>query len=306
VPGDAFLLATGSRARRLPGVEGERVIYLRTLDDATRLREYLRPGARIVLVGGGFIGSEVASTARGAGADVTVLEALEVPFERILGRQMGELCAGLQRDHGVDLRTGQTVESVEVADSGVAVRTGAGDVIEGDVVVIGIGTVPNVEVAERSGIDVDGGVLVDEYCRTSVENVWAAGDVVNAWQPSLGRRLRVEHFDNASKQGMAAAKNMLGQTTAYDDPHWFWSDQFGLNLQQSGVAERWDQIVVRGSVEDRDFMAFYLDAGVVRAAFAIERGADMYVAQQMILAQAAPDPAKLVDEAVELAELITS
>ncbi|HEX5533548.1 MAG TPA: NAD(P)/FAD-dependent oxidoreductase, partial [Actinomycetales bacterium] len=171
VPGDAFLLATGSRARRLPGVEGERVIYLRTLDDATRLREYLRPGARIVLVGGGFIGSEVASTARAAGADVTVLEALEVPFERILGRQMGDLCARLQRDHGVDLRTGQTVESVDVGDSGVTVRTGAGDIVEGDVVVIGIGTVPNVEVAERSGIDVDGGVLVDEYCRTSVENV---------------------------------------------------------------------------------------------------------------------------------------
>jgi 3-phenylpropionate/trans-cinnamate dioxygenase ferredoxin reductase subunit len=306
VPGDAFLLATGSRARRLPGVEGERVIYLRTMDDATRLRGYLQPGARIVLVGGGFIGSEVASTARKAGAEVTVLEALDVPFERILGADMGQLCAQLQRDHGVDLRTGQTVESVDVGESGVTVRTGAGDVVEGDVVVIGIGTVPNVEVAERSGIDVDGGVLVDEYCRTSVENIWAAGDVVNAWQPSLGRRLRVEHFDNASKQGMAAAKNMLGQTTAYDDPHWFWSDQFGLNLQQSGVAERWDQVVVRGSIEDRDFMAFYLDAGVVRAAFAIERGGDMYLAQQMILAQAAPDPAKLADEDVELAELMTS
>jgi len=276
------------------------------LDDATRLREYLQPGARVVLVGGGFIGSEVASTARAAGADVTVLEALDVPFERILGREMGQLCAALQRDHGVDLRTGQTVESVDVGDSGVAVRTGASEVVEGDVVVVGIGTVPNVDVAERSGLDVDGGVLVDEYCRTSVENVWAAGDVVNAWQPSLGRRLRIEHFDNASKQGMAAAKNMIGQVTAYDDAHWFWSDQFGLNLQQSGVLQQWDQIVVRGSLEDRDFMAFYLDAGVVCGAFAMERGGDMYVAQQMILAQAAPDPAKLADEDVELAELMAS
>ncbi|HET7327081.1 MAG TPA: FAD-dependent oxidoreductase [Nocardioidaceae bacterium] len=306
VAGDKFLVATGSRARRIPGLEGERVIYLRGLDDATRLRNTLRPGARVIAVGGGFIGSEVASVARAAGADVVTLEALDTPLERVLGASMGQVCARIQRDNGVDLRTGEAVESVTETEGGVRVRTQRGTVVDGDVVVVGVGTVPNTEVAEASGIAVDNGVLVDEYCRTNVPDVFAAGDITNHWHPLFERRLRVEHFDNATKQAMAAAKNILGRATVFDDPHWFWSDQFGLNLQHAGHAEAWDDIVVRGSVDDLDFIAFYLDQGVVRAAFSVERGGDMFMAKELIAAQTTPDPASLVDEDVELAELMAS
>jgi 3-phenylpropionate/trans-cinnamate dioxygenase ferredoxin reductase subunit len=306
VEGDAFLIATGSRARRIPGVEGERVVYLRGLEDATRLKGYMRPGAHVITVGAGFIGSEVASVARAAGAEVTVLEALDVPLERVVGRDMGDVLARIQRDHGVDLRTGEVVESVTETAAGVTVRTRSGTTVEGDVVVVGIGTIANTEMAERSGVAVDNGVLVDEYCRTNVEGVFAAGDVTNHWHPLFERRMRVEHFDNANKQAMAAAKNMVGQRTAYDDPHWFWSDQFGLNLQHTGHSTNWDDIIVRGSVDDLDFIAFYLERGVVRAAFSVERGGDMYVAKELIAAQATPDPAKLRDEELEIAELMAT
>jgi 3-phenylpropionate/trans-cinnamate dioxygenase ferredoxin reductase subunit len=306
VAADAVLLATGCRPRRIPGVEGDRVVHLRTLDDAVRLRGYLRPGVRVITVGAGFIGSEVAAVARGAGAEVTVLEMLDVPLERVLGRELGAVFGRMHRDNGVDLRTGEVVESVTETGGGVIVRTRRGTVVEGDVVVVGIGTVPNTEVAERSGIRVDGGVLVDEYCRTNVENVLAAGDVTSHWHPLFGRRLRVEHFDNATKQAMAAAKNLLGRPTVHADPHWFWSDQYEFNLQHAGDAGRWDEVVVRGSVDDLDFIAFYLADGVVRAAFAVDRGAEMSVAKEMIAAQARPEVARLRDEDLDLAELIAT
>ena len=158
--------------------------------------------------------------------------------------------------------------------------------------------------AERSGIAVDNGVLVDEYCRTNVAGVFAAGDITNHWHPLFQRRLRVEHFDNANKQSAAAAKNMIGRETVFDDPHWFWSDQHGLNLQYCGFTESVDDVVVRGSVEERDFIAFYLEQGTVRAAFSVERGGDMFVAKQLVSTEATPDPARLRDEDVELAELL--
>lgn len=306
VEADAVLLATGSRARLLPGAEGDRVVHLRTLDDADRLRGHLRPGRHVITVGGGFIGAEVASVARTAGARVTVLEAMDTPLEPVLGREFGEVCGRILRDNGVDLRTGETVTEVAETAGGVTVRTAAGTVLEGDVVVVGIGSVPNTEVAERSGIAVDGGVLTDEHCRTSTDRVFAAGDVTSHYHPLFGRRMRVEHFDNANKQGMAAAKNMLGRATVYGDPHWFWSDQFDLNLQHAGHVSQWADVVVRGSVEELDFLAFALDGGVVRAAFAVERGGEMFLARELIAAGAAPDPDLLRDEDVELTELLPS
>lgn len=306
VSGDTFLVATGSRARRIPGVEGDRVFYLRDLDDATQLRDRLRPGGRVITVGAGFIGSEVASVARSVGAEVVTLEALEAPLERILGRRLGEACGQIQRSNGIDLRTQEIVETVTNTDSGVSVRTQRGTIVEGDVIVVGTGTLPNTEVAEASGIAVNQGVLVDEYCRTNVPGVFAAGDVTNHWHPLFGCRMRVEHYDNATKQAMAAAKNILGRETVFNDPHWFWSDQFGLNLQHAGYADKWDELVVRGSVENLDFIAFYLSQGVVRAAFSVERGGDMFVAKELIGTQATPEPASLANEDVELAELMAS
>jgi len=303
VQADSVLLTTGARARRIPGVEGERVIYLRTLDDCDQLRAHLVPGQRIITVGGGFIGSEVASAGRAAGADVVVLEALDVPLERVLGAQMGQVCARIQRSGGVDLMTGHAVEAVEERPDKVIVRTQQGVTVEGDVVVIGIGTIANTEVAQRSGIAVEGGVLVDEYCRTDMSQVFAAGDVTSHWHPLFGQRLRVEHFDNANKQAMCAAKNIVGRATVFDDPHWFWSDQFGVNLQYSGHAPQWTDLVVRGDVDSGCFTAFYLDDGVVRAALSVDRGEDVFGSKELIAHQARPDPAALRDEDTELVDL---
>jgi 3-phenylpropionate/trans-cinnamate dioxygenase ferredoxin reductase subunit len=199
--------------------------------------------------------------------------------------------------------TGHAVEAVAERADGVTVRTSQGATVEGDVVVIGIGTIANTEVAQRSGIAVDGGVLVDEYCRTDIDQVLAAGDVTSHWHPLFGQRLRVEHFDNANKQAMCAAKNIIGRATVFDDPHWFWSDQFGLNLQYSGHATRWTDLVVRGDVEALSFTAFYLDDGVVRAALSVERGEDVFASKDLIARQARPDPAVLRDEGVDLVDV---
>jgi 3-phenylpropionate/trans-cinnamate dioxygenase ferredoxin reductase subunit len=301
---DGVLIATGGSARRLPGVVGERIHYLRTLRDADRLRSQLGSGVRVIVIGAGFIGAEVAATSRDMGADVTVVEALDVPLQRILGREIGAACAMIHRRHGVRLRLGEAVESVVETADGVVVTTSGGR-IEGDLVVVGIGITPNTAVAERSGLAVDNGVLVDEYCRTGVPNVYAAGDIANHWHPLFGERIRVEHFDNASRQATAAANNMLGRTTAYADPHWFWSDQYDHNLQYAGHATAWDELIVRGSIEDSDFSAFYLRDGVVRAAFAVDRGADILVAKELIANQVSVDPRTLADEDIDLTDLTT-
>jgi 3-phenylpropionate/trans-cinnamate dioxygenase ferredoxin reductase component len=298
------LLATGGRPRLLPGAAGERIVYLRTRADADRLRSLLRPDGRLVIVGAGFIGSEVAASARQLGLAVTLLEALPVPLGRALGEDMGAVCGAIHRDNGVDLRTGEGVASVTETPDGVRVRTSSGAVVDGDAVLVGVGIEPNVELAAGAGLETTNGIAVDEHCRTSVDGIYAAGDVADHYHPLFGRRLRVEHFDNAEKQGACAARNMLGLDEPYTDPHWFWSDQYEHNLQYAGHAATWDEVVIRGSIEERDFTAFYLDDGDLSAAFAIDRGGDVYVAKLLIAARVRPDPARLADEDVDLEELL--
>lgn len=301
---DAVLLATGGRPRKLPGEPLERVLYLRTIGDADRIRSELEPGRHLVVVGAGFIGAEVAASARTLGLEVTCLEMLDVPLERALGREMGRLYAEIHREHGVELRTGEGVESIEQTDGGVVVRTTLGASIEGDAVVVGVGIEPNIELGESAGAKIDNGIVVDEFCRTTVGGVFAAGDIANHWHPVFGRHVRVEHFDNAIKHGAAAARNMMGRAEPYDDPHWFWSDQYDHNLQYSGYAARWDQIVVRGSTEERNFVAFYLEDGVVLAALGLNRGKDVRRAMKLIRTKAKPDPKLLRDEDVDLRTLV--
>jgi 3-phenylpropionate/trans-cinnamate dioxygenase ferredoxin reductase subunit len=304
IQGDAVLIATGGRARRLPEVEGERILYLRNLDDCERLRSYLGPDQHLVVVGAGFIGSEVSASARAAGARVTVLEALEQPMERVLGKELGAVTAAVHRYHGVDLRTRTGMESIEETSQGVVVRPTTGEGIEGDAVVVGIGMQPNVEIARVSEITVGNGIRVDEFCRTSLEGVFAAGDVANHYHPIFDRRMRVEHFDNATRHGTAAARNMLGIRTPYVDAHWFWSDQYDHSYQYVGHAEKWDATVVRGSIEDREFVVFYMLDGLVEAAFAMDRGADVLVAKSLITERRRIDPSVLADEDQDLGELL--
>jgi 3-phenylpropionate/trans-cinnamate dioxygenase ferredoxin reductase subunit len=301
---DALLLAAGGRPRQLPGEPLARVHYLRTVPDADRIRSELERGRHLVVVGAGFIGAEVAASARTLGLEVTCLEMLDVPLERALGKEMGQIYAGIHRDHGVDLRTGEGVESIEETDGGVLVRTTRGAAIEGDVVVVGVGIEPNIELGESAGARIENGIVVDEFCRTTVDGVFAAGDVANHWHPIFERHVRVEHFDNAIKHGAAAARNMMGKPERYDDPHWFWSDQYDHNLQYAGDAARWDEIVVRGSTDERSFVAFYLDDGAVLAALGLNRGKDVRRAMKLIRNRTKPDPALLRDEDVDLRTLV--
>ncbi|MFF2110569.1 NAD(P)/FAD-dependent oxidoreductase [Rhodococcus koreensis] len=303
IAADAVLVATGGRPRTMPvtGPAPERVHYLRTIDDAERLAAQLRPGVRLVLIGGGFVGLEIAATARTLGAEVTVLEADAVPLARILGPEMGDICTRLQRENGVTVRGGVRVDAVTTRPDGVLIALEGGDVIEADVVVVGIGIVPNVEVAQASGLAVDGGILVDAQGRTSVPRVYAAGDVAARFSDAAGRHVRVEHFDNASKQGAATANLMLGRVGAVDPAHWFWSDQFGKNIQFTGAATYTD-LVFRGDADSGEFTAFYLDRGVVRGAFTLDRGEEIGAARELIGRAIAP--ARLADESVDLFDLM--
>lgn len=303
VAADAVLVATGGRPRRLPVPGGERICYLRTIADSDRLRSHLHPGARLIVVGAGFIGAEVAATARGAGCEVIMVEALAAPLLPVLGPAVAGACARLHRAHGVDLRLGESVVDVSESAAGVVVTTSGGTRIEGDAVVAGIGIEPNVEVAQRSGVTVSNGIMVDEHCRTSVSNVLAAGDVANHWHPLFGERMRVEHFDNASKQGAAAGRSLLGRGGPYTDPHWFWSDQYDVNLQYAGHASGSDELIVRGSLDDLDFCAFYLRDGLVRAAFGVDRGAEVMAAKELIAGQVRVPAGVLADSGADLAEL---
>ena len=264
----------------------------------------------IVTGGAGFIGSEVSASARAAGGRVTVLEALEEPMERVLGKELGAVTAAVHRYHGVDLRTGTGMESIEETSQGVVVRATTGEAFEGDAVVVGIGMQPNVEIARVSEITVGNGIRVDEFCRTSLEGVFAAGDVANHYHPIFDRRMRVEHFDNATRHGTAAARNMLGIRTPYVDAHWFWSDQYELTLQVAGLADGSERIVCR-DLDDQAFILFHLDpGGRLVAASGIGPGnavaRDIRLAEMLIARSAKPSETELASPNVRLKALLAA
>lgn len=258
---DALVVATGARARRLDGPPG--VHHLRSLEDARALAGALGRAARVVLVGAGFVGTEVASTALGLGLDVTVVESLEVPLERVLGREVGLLLADRYRAHGVDLRCAAGLEAFLGDDQlrGVALTNGAR--LPADVAVVGIGTEP-------AGLDRSRALETDACGRTAVHGIYACGDVAAWWRPSLGRHLRVEHWTSAAGQGRAVAAAICGEPAPYDEKPYFWSDQFGLRLQYVGHAGRWHAAVIEG--DDASFTARYVDRdGRLLAALAANR-----------------------------------
>lgn len=302
VPFDRALIATGARNRRppMPGLDLEGVLDLRTPGDADRIREAARAGGRAAVVGMGFIGSEVAASLRQLGLEVSAVDIFTVPLQRALGRDVGAVMEALHRDHGVDLHMGEPVERLEGGERVEAVVTAGGRRIGCDFAVVGLGVRPNVEVVAGTGIELDDGVVVGPTLETGVPGIFAAGDVARHRHPLFGP-IRVEHYDNAIKMGVVAAANLLGAGQAFDDPHWFWSDQFDANLQVAGVAVEWDELVVRGSMEARDFVAFYLRGGRLLQAAGVNRGRDVRRALKLIGRLA--DPHALRDEDVDLRTL---
>lgn len=269
VPYARLLIATGARPRRLALADdsGAPVAYLRTIEDSTRLKSALRAGRRIIIVGGGWIGLEVAAAARVAGAEVVVLEALELPLVRVLGPEVAEVFRTLHLDHGVDVRTNVSVTAITNDDGRALVTLADGSSLGADLVVVGVGVAPNTELAQESGLRTDNGVVVDEHLRTSHPDVFAAGDVASAYHPLLGRHVRVEHWDNAIEQGRTAARNMLGAEEAYTRLPYFFIDQYDVGIEYAGNIgpDGYDEVVLRGDVPARQFTAFWVKGGRVLA-----------------------------------------
>jgi 3-phenylpropionate/trans-cinnamate dioxygenase ferredoxin reductase subunit len=303
---DALLVATGGHNRGIdaPGAELPGVLDLRYVGDADRLREAVAGGARVVCVGMGFIGAEVAASLRAMGCDVTVVEIFETALYRVLGGDIGRVLEAIHRDHGVTMHFNDLVARFEGDDRLERVATRGGRMIEADVAVVGIGTEPAVHIMAGTGLDQPGGIPVGPTMQTTIPGVFAAGDVARHEHPVFGP-MRVEHFDNALKMGETVARNMLGAEVVFDDPHWFWSDQYDVQIQMAGFAPTWERMVVRGSLEDRSFCAFLLDAdGVLRSSVSIGWPRDVRRSFELIRRQARPDPAALADPAVDLRTLV--
>jgi 3-phenylpropionate/trans-cinnamate dioxygenase ferredoxin reductase subunit len=269
LPYAKLLLATGSSARRIPvaGADLDGVRYLRTFADSDRLlADFSGGGKRVVVVGAGWIGLEVAAAARHHGNKVTVVEPQPTPLHAVLGPDMGRVFAKLHRDHGVDLFTDTVVREFRGSGGRVsAVVTDAHAGLEADVVVVGVGAAPNVELAAAAGLEVDNGIVTDDALRTSAPDVYAAGDVASAFHPLYGRYVRVEHWANALNQGPAAARSMLGQQISYDRVPYFYTDQYDLGMEYSGLGSPRDTVVTRGNPDDGEFIAFWLEDGRVTA-----------------------------------------
>lgn len=305
---DKLLLATGSSSRHidLPGADASGVHYLRTVDDARAIRDVLTEGTRLAIVGAGWIGMEVAASARERGVEVTIAESAKLPLLRALGPEVAQVFADLHREHGVDLRTEVKVEEI-TTDNGAAtgLRLEGGDTIEADVVLVAAGAVPNLEVAESAGLDIDGGgVLVNAGLRSSDPDIYVVGDIANAEHPILERRVRVEHWANALNQPTVAVTNMLGGSAEYEKLPYFFTDQYDLGMEYSGLSDGYEKVVFRGDVPGREFVVFWLDGdNTVLAGMQVNIWDQLDAIKELIVSGDPVDPEKLADSSVELSEL---
>jgi 3-phenylpropionate/trans-cinnamate dioxygenase ferredoxin reductase subunit len=309
-----LLLSTGAAPRRLvlPGADLPGVRYLRRMADSDELRAAITAASRVVVIGAGWIGSEVAASARQLGAEVAIVAPNAVPLERVLGLQIGGVYRDLHAEHGVDLHLSTQVEAIVGNGAAQGVRATDGAVIEGDLVVVGIGVTPRDELASDAGLTLENGIVVDEFLRTSAPDVFAAGDVAAAWNPMYNRRIRVEHWANALNQGQTAGHNMLSSEspdtpepplTAYTKLPYFYSDQYDLGMEYNGYAAEWDRVVVRGDTSRREFLAFWLKDGRVLAGMNANIWDQGDGIKALIRGGAAVDADRLADPSVPLADL---
>lgn len=306
---DRLLLATGASPRRLnvPGARLGGVMYLRTLHDSDALRTVLTGSARVVVIGAGWIGLEVAAAARSAGAEVTVLEAAAQPLLRVLGPEIAPVFARLHHDHGVDLRFGAEITELVGSDGRVTgVRLADGGLVEADVVVVGVGVAPNAGVAQAAGLPVDNGVVVDAALRTADPAVFAAGDVANAFHPLFGGHIRVEHWANALNQPATAARSMLGHDEPYTRVPYFYTDQYDLGMEYSGYvppSTEQPQVIVRGSLDRWEFIAFWLADDRLLAGMNVNIWDVTDPIERLIRSRRPVDADRLADPDVPLEEL---
>ena len=308
---DKLLLATGAHARRIdiPGTGLGNVFYLRTLPESEALRAAFTPDARVVIVGSGWIGLEAAAAARTAGSSVTIVEPLSGALHRVLGPELGGKFADLHRSHGVTFRFGESAAEFLAAGPGSAkvgkVITTSGAELPADVVVVGIGAVPNDGLASSAGLEVDNGVVCDSALRTSDPDIYAAGDVASSYLPLLGRHLRVDHWSNALNGGKAAARSMLGQQVEYNRVPYFYSDQYDLGMECSGLPlpGSYDQVVYRGNPDSLEFISFWLNESRLVAGMNVNVWDVTDDIQSLILSAKPLDPARLSDPSIPLPEL---
>jgi 3-phenylpropionate/trans-cinnamate dioxygenase ferredoxin reductase subunit len=302
---DKALLATGGRARTLACAGGhlDGVFTLRSIEDALAIKERLTPGAPIIVVGAGFIGAEVAASARMMGCEVIMLEIAPVPLSRVLGPAVGEIFSQIHREHGVNVVCGTGLDHIGGETHVTHVVTAEGARHDAAAVILGVGLVPDLELARSAGVRLADGAVVDERCRTSTPDLYAAGDIAQHPNPILGRSIRVEQWQNAQHQAQAAARSMLGGDKPFAEVPWFWSDQYDINLQMAGLPSATDRPVFRGDVEARSFSVFYLRDGVVSGVVGLNHVLDVRVGRKLIAQRAmiAPDP--LADESTDLASL---
>jgi 3-phenylpropionate/trans-cinnamate dioxygenase ferredoxin reductase component len=299
---DRLLLTTGAEPRRLPiaGGELDGVLYLRSVGDSDALRERLDRGGSVVVVGAGWIGAEVAASARQRGLDVTVVEPTSVPLERVLGAEVGAVYRDVHADHGVRMLLGTGVDAFEGGTAVERVRTSDGQLLECDFVVVGVGVQPRTQLADAAGLAVDDGILVDETLRTEAPGVFAAGDAANALHPLYGERVRVEHWANALHQGPVAARNMLDKAEPYDNVPYFFSDQYDVGMEYAGLARTWDRVVFRGDTAGREFIAFWMVGDRVVAGMNVNVWDVTDDIQRLIRERVAVDDRRLADPEIAL------
>lgn len=301
-----LILATGSRVRELnvPGFELDGVHYLRNIEDVKAIQSHFKEGAKMVVVGGGYIGLEVAAVAAKRGIDVTVLETADRVMARVVDPIVSRFYERVHREEGVKIETGVTVSGFEGTDRITAVTSGEGKSYPCNFVVVGIGIIPNTELAAEAGLKVENGIVVDELCRTSDPDICAAGDCTSHPNAVYGHRLRLESVQNAIEQGKTAAATLAGKEKPYNQVPWFWSDQYDMKLQIVGLSQGYTEAVVRGDPETgRSFAVFYLKDGVLVAVDAVNRAPEFMMSKMLTQKKAQLDPARIRDESINVKEI---
>ncbi|MBN9747842.1 ferredoxin-NAD reductase [Amycolatopsis sp. A1MSW2902] len=301
---DALVLATGVRARTLPGFRGDRVHSLRSIVDSERLAARLKPGSRLVILGAGFVGCEVAAVAAARGVRVTVFEPEPVPLARALGPEFGGAMVAIHRERGVEIRSGQLVAEMTETATGLQLRTRDGEVVECDELLVGVGSIPNAELAAEAGLAVDGGIVTDEFGRTSAPDVYAIGDVASRHHPAYGRALRVEHHDVALRHGGNVARNLLGDAVPFTDEHYFWSDQYDHSIKSVGHGSAGADKVLRRSAGERSFSVFSLEGGRITAVVTLDRPRDLMTTRKLLAVPHEVTADQLADPEFDLKSLL--